>query len=110
MDSTEWLEQWFRSQCDEDWEHTKGVSIETLDNPGWQVTVDLAGTSLEIAAHSSLLTVVGDPPSNTNGNVGGPEWMKCEIIGGQFQGSGDPLKLGAILRVLQEWITAHTRE
>jgi hypothetical protein len=35
---------WYRSQCDGDWEHQHGVRIGTLDNPGWSLDVDLAGT------------------------------------------------------------------
>lgn len=29
------LEHWYSSKCDGDWEHTGGVSLTTLDNPGW---------------------------------------------------------------------------
>lgn len=34
------------ANCDGDWEHSCGVSIETLDNPGWMVRLDLAGTAM----------------------------------------------------------------
>ena len=40
------LERWYASQCNEDWEHTYGVQIETLDNPGWLVRIDLWETEL----------------------------------------------------------------
>jgi hypothetical protein len=38
------VQNWFKSQCDGDWEHGTGVKIETLDNPGWLVTINLADT------------------------------------------------------------------
>lgn len=38
---------WYQSNCDEDWEHQYGVKIETLDNPGWMITIDLTWTELE---------------------------------------------------------------
>jgi|SRR5690554_543881 len=41
-----WLEGWFKGTCDGDREHRYGVSIGTLDNPGWFLVVDLAGTPL----------------------------------------------------------------
>ena len=41
------LEAWYLRQCNGDWEHLYGVTIETLDNPGWSVTIDLTGTKLE---------------------------------------------------------------
>lgn len=43
------LQQWYRSQCDGNWEHSYGVAIDTLDNPGWSIRIDLSGTSLEDA-------------------------------------------------------------
>jgi hypothetical protein len=41
------LEAWYLRQCDGDWEHSFGISIETMDNPGWSVTIDLDETSAE---------------------------------------------------------------
>jgi hypothetical protein len=46
-DSLRWLMQWYVGQCDNDWEHTYGVEIGTLDNPGWSLKVDLRETALE---------------------------------------------------------------
>jgi len=44
MEITAWLQQWYLQQCDGDWEHGYGLHIGTLDNPGWTVDVNLAGT------------------------------------------------------------------
>ena len=41
------LQRWYVAQCDSEWEHSYGVSIDTLDNSGWTLRIDLAGTSLE---------------------------------------------------------------
>jgi len=38
------LERWYAARCDGAWEHQKGVVIETLDNPGWQMRIDLDET------------------------------------------------------------------
>ena len=40
------LQRWYLGQCDGEWEHSFGVRIDTLDNPGWSVRVDLTGTEL----------------------------------------------------------------
>lgn len=45
-DPLELLEQWFVSQCDGEWERAHGVSIGTLANPGWTITINLEGTEL----------------------------------------------------------------
>lgn len=39
------LERWYASQCNGAWEHSYGVMIETIDNPGWRVHIDLQGTT-----------------------------------------------------------------
>lgn len=38
------LQNWYQSECNEDWEHTFGFKLETLDNPGWTFEADLADT------------------------------------------------------------------
>lgn len=42
----DWLQSWYAAQCDGDWEHEWGVTIGTLDNPGWIVRIDLEETAL----------------------------------------------------------------
>jgi hypothetical protein len=46
MSSLRSLEDWYASRCDGDWERSFGITIETLDNPGWAVRIDLAETRL----------------------------------------------------------------
>lgn len=88
------LQDWYASQCDGDWEHRFGVRIETLDNPGWRVKIDLAGTPLEnkLFAEVSVL----DPDND-------PEWIHCRIAYGAFHGAGGPGKLDEILRQFLAW-------
>ena len=40
-----YLDEWFGKQCDRDWEHLNGIKLETTDNPGWWLEIDLDGTS-----------------------------------------------------------------
>lgn len=47
MDNIRKLQRWYNKQCNGSWEHQYGVSIDTLDNPGWTVVIDLVGTDLE---------------------------------------------------------------
>ncbi|MEV6673286.1 Imm53 family immunity protein [Streptomyces sp. NPDC051162] len=47
MNALHFLQFWYESQCDEDWEHEFGVRIATLDNPGWIIEIDLIGTTIE---------------------------------------------------------------
>lgn len=41
------LQTWYASQCDGGSEHAFGITIETLDNPGWTLKVQLTDTKLE---------------------------------------------------------------
>ena len=91
-----WLEAWYEAQCDEAWEHTYGIRIDTLDNPGWSIRIDLHGTSLE-----------GDVMPRFVRDAGNEDWMFCEIKDKTFEGHGDPRKLGAILRLFRDWVLQH---
>lgn len=86
MGLIEQIQSWYAAQCDGDWEHQYGISIDTLDNPGWCVTVDLFGTSLE---NVSFQTYQEDKSEE--------DWVVCEISGNKFVGRGDPGKLQTIL-------------
>jgi hypothetical protein len=41
------LQNWYKNNCNGDWEHSYGINIGTLDNPGWKITIDLEETDLE---------------------------------------------------------------
>lgn len=47
IDEIKRLQDWYKINCDGDWEHSYGIKIETLDNPGWSIGIDLSETSLE---------------------------------------------------------------
>ena len=42
LTSLEVIEDWFSSKCDGDWEHQFGFTLESTDNPGWLVTLDMS--------------------------------------------------------------------
>ena len=98
MDQVTHLQQWYLSQCDEDWEHSYGIKIETLDNPGWHVTVDLEDTPLEGETFTKIEYGLGDE-AETSGN----EWLSCEVKEAKFVGVGGPLKLNEILDHFNTW-------
>jgi hypothetical protein len=94
LDNISWLEDWYAAQCDGDWEHGFGVKIDTLDNPGWRVTIDLNGTHYDGVQNRDLLNELSDDP----------EWIRCDLRDGQFVGHGGPKQLGRILQVFRKWI------
>jgi len=94
------LATWFQQQCNGDWEHTQGITIQSTDNPGWWVTIDLTGTALE---HKLFAPVVrgdfsgGDPP---------PPWLHCRVKDSVFHGAGDTQQLDEILGIFLAWSQA----
>lgn len=47
MSALQRLQNWYLQNCNNDWEHGFGIKIETLDNPGWSIKIDLQLTSLQ---------------------------------------------------------------
>jgi hypothetical protein len=92
------LQAWYARQCDGEWEHHHGITIETVDNPGWWVRVDLAGTDLEGAPFTDVASNVDDDGIPTS-----DDWFDCHIEAGEWHGVGDPSKLQQILTVFVEW-------
>jgi hypothetical protein len=86
------LQRWYSSQCDGDWEHQLGVKIETLDNPGWLVTIDVGDTFLQGSSFA---------PVERSGER---EWISCRVENDQFRGAGGPHMLGAIIDEFIRWV------
>lgn len=86
------LEKWYENCCDGEWEHHFGVTIETLDNPGWQVRIDIVGTRLENQGFKEV-----------NWSDDHHDWLRCRVREGRFEGVGGPAKLHQILKVFTAW-------
>src|SRR3954453_22077464 len=87
------LQAWFRARCDGDWEHGGGITIETLDNPGWTLKVALADTPL---ANKAFAELKRDYESET-------EWLTCFLRDGKFMGACGPEKLEELLEIFLDW-------
>jgi hypothetical protein len=92
MDTLELLQKWYENCCDGDWEHTYGVKIDTLDNPGWSIDIDLTETVLELQPFKTVEVDRNDQ-----------DWMRCWVDNGVFKGRGGPKNLNEILGVFLNW-------
>ncbi len=54
MDVLSWFQEWYSQQCDGDWEHDDRITIQSLDNPGWMVVINLLDMELEDKEFESL--------------------------------------------------------
>jgi hypothetical protein len=86
------LQTWYRSQCDGDWEHTYGVKIETLDNPGWAVLVDLELTELQDRPFSAVQLERSEA-----------DWIHARVRDQKWEAFGGPLNLPEMLALFNSW-------
>ncbi|MBX7074619.1 MAG: immunity 53 family protein [Pirellulales bacterium] len=84
---------WYRRNCD--WEHRFGITLETLDNPGWLLKVDLTATPL----HSKPFAPVSH--GLLPGNMTAADWLDCRVEDNRFLGAGSDLP--TVVRMLLEW-------
>jgi hypothetical protein len=91
-----WLAEWYLAQCNGDWEHQYGITIESLDNPGWSIVIDLEGTDLRDREWRPTYYNVSesDLPGGVDGNV---SWHCSQVSENKFVGYGGPLNLPDIL-------------
>jgi Immunity protein 53 len=86
------IEAWYAAQCDGDWEHSYGLSIETLDNPGWRVRIDLHGT-----------THADRPFDRHQVNRDERDWFTCWVESETFHAACGPQNLTEALLVFLDW-------
>lgn len=97
---------WYAQQCDGEWEHEFGVKIESQDNPGWGVYVDLG----EASALAKPFPDISITRSDLN-------WLHCTLKSGTISGSpeieyvhfvgfGGPGNLDELLQIALDYINA----
>lgn len=91
MNAFDFVAAWYRNHCDGDWEHQYGVHIGTIDNPGWEVRIDLAHTEMENLELGYKLIEISDSG-----------WFGYSVKNKVFVGAGDPAKLEALLNAFKE--------
>lgn len=86
-----WLQDWYQSQCDSDWEHDYGIRIETLDNPGWSIEIDLTNTTVTMSSQKWELIEISKN-----------SWVGYKIENDIYFASGDPKKLELMILIFKQ--------
>lgn len=86
-----WMQNWYQSQCNGDWERGNRIKITTIDNPGWGVTI-----SLDSALNEEKIVIVDSERTQDN-------WCYCVIKNNNFEGNGGIYNLIEILNIFNEW-------
>lgn len=87
-----WLQAWYATQCDGDWEHGEGIHIGTLDNPGWRVAISLSGTALEMRPKDRATVARSDH-----------DWCTTWVEDAKFHAACGPLNLGEAIHAFRKW-------
>jgi hypothetical protein len=92
------LERWYASQCDGVWEHAHGIKIETLDNPGWSVKIDLRDTTKEHGLLDRKKIARSDN-----------DWITYWVEQQQFRIACGPLSLSEAVEIFVRWFDSKTK-
>lgn len=95
MDGFAYVQSWYRSNCDGEWEHEFGIRIVTLDNPGWSMEIDLTETSAE-----------GFTVDRAKRSTGEGSWVWTSSDGVRFSASCDPGSLDVAGSLFKEFVAA----
>jgi hypothetical protein len=95
------LAKWYLAHCDGRREHHHGIKIESTDNPGWWVHVDLKGTQFATREFAKIEKGLGP-----NGHPKDESWISCSVENGTFSGAGDSTRLQEILDIFLKWASA----
>lgn len=87
-----WLLRWYHSQCNGDWEHGTGIHIDTIDNPGWSIAINLENTEFEDKKFQEVEL------EYTEHN-----WLICFKKNNVFEGRCGPLNLPEVLKIFRDW-------
>ena len=87
-----WLQEWYFKHTDGDWEHQNGIEIETIDNPGWRVKINLEETDLFEKQFSRVKVERNDN-----------DWFHIWVENGKFEIACGPMNLEEALGIFRNW-------
>jgi hypothetical protein len=89
------LEKWYSQRCNGDWEHQWGVSIDTLDNPGWLMKIGLRETRAE-----------GRVLERTRIERSTNDWVEYWVADHHFQAACGPLNPFEAIKIFIDWFAS----
>lgn len=96
MDILDWIQKWYISNCDGDWEHENIIKIQTIDNPGFVVDINLHFTVFDNISFKTGLVENSEE-----------DWYNIIVEDSHFRGFGDPTKLKFILEEFKRLVEEH---
>lgn len=88
-----WLPAWYLLWCDDDWEHSYGVAIESNADLGWILKADLSDTALEEQALQR-----GEQRRSEN------DWLSWEVKDAVYLSAGGLWNLTEMVGIFRSWV------
>ena len=85
-------EKWFTARCDGEWEQHYGVRIDSLDNPGWTLEIDLEGTPAQSRCLARTMIQRGEN-----------DWIHYWVERKRFQARVGIGNLDEAIRIFVDW-------
>ena len=92
MDAVSRLCLWYKRQCVDEWHEDRGVAIDTLDNPGWSMKIDLRGTALQEKVFHDVKIERSDL-----------DWIVVRRNAALFEAFGGPRNLNEMIESFLSW-------
>jgi hypothetical protein len=92
-DALTWLQGWYATQCDGGWEHENGLMIETTDNPGWFLKIDVRRTAM-----AGLIFAKREVHRSKH------DWLIARSVEDRFEVACGPLNLGEAIHQFRLWV------
>lgn len=92
MNEVQWLQKWYYMNCFDTKCCECGVTIATLDNPGWYIKIDLKFTALETKQFQSITI----ERSENN-------WIFATRETSVLEFSGGPYNLEEMITIFRQW-------
>ena len=93
MEILNWIQDWFKSNCDGEWEKGEVIQITTLDTPGWEVEIDISKTSV---ANLEIKWILNE--------INRQDWYGVKVENQKFLAAGDASKLIFLLDLFKQMI------
>lgn len=96
MNGLQWLQEWLLENCNIDSDHYYGILIETIDNPGWHIKIQLQDTILV----NTVFKKLNIQRENEN------DWLYCETKNNAFEANCGPKNLEEVILIFRDWVTS----
>jgi hypothetical protein len=88
----DWLQRFYASMCNDEWEHSGGFFIGNIDNPGWSFSFELTDTFLEGQSYEPKMLHRSDA-----------DWVITKLEGNRWIGYGGALNLDELIGYFRQW-------